>query len=137
MLDQRREFDAFSFSGCLSTKGWLRAQTRVPSNLLTLALVLATPGCRRVDIQEAEKYPFLRAAVHRNAKELRKLIDQGSKVNQQQDGNRKTALHWVAELHDSNSARILLASGADVEMQDRSGRTALWYGAESLEMVHL
>jgi ankyrin repeat protein len=67
---------------------------------------------------------------------LQKLIESGEDVNAQ-DNFVGTALHWVALKNDIDSARLLIASGADVNLpriidnerpQDR-GRTPLMSAA--------
>ncbi|KAI8928580.1 ankyrin repeat-containing domain protein [Entophlyctis helioformis] len=50
-----------------------------------------------------------------------------------------TLLHWAADRDYTDLARLLLDSGAQIDVQDDNGQTALHYAAivESADMVRL
>ncbi len=64
--------------------------------------------------------PVAEAAMRGDATEVRALIERGEDVNAAL-GDGMTALHWSAELGDSDIASLLLAAGAEVELTTRLG----------------
>ena len=75
-------------------------------------------------IREA-KMSLVSAACNQEWEHVRALARVGRDVNAQEEGNRRTALHYAAGYGDSATARALVQSGADVNARDRAGMTAL------------
>jgi ankyrin repeat protein len=64
--------------------------------------------------------PIADAAMRRDVAAVRKLIQQGAKVNEPQ-GDGMTALHWASEYGDATMAQLLLRAGAKVTAVTRIG----------------
>ncbi|XP_032220659.1 transient receptor potential cation channel subfamily A member 1 isoform X2 [Nematostella vectensis] len=58
------------------------------------------------------------------------LLDSGADVNAATVTEDQTALHYIARVDAKRCAKILLASGADIEQQDYKNRTPLLIAAE-------
>lgn len=66
------------------------------------------------------------AVMHRRLAALDAALTQGADPNRP-DPQGRTALHWAALLGDADSAQRLLEGGANVELRDGRGMTALGY----------
>ncbi|KAI1849532.1 hypothetical protein JX265_013647 [Neoarthrinium moseri] len=100
------------------------------SSLIITALVLAGADLRAVD--EERRTPLARAAKGEMGDELVALmLDYGANVNAT-DKEQNTPLHYAAMQHASaemgnmKTIRILLALGADQNIRNQRGRTALY-----------
>lgn len=71
------------------------------------------------------------AAEKRDQKLIRFLLDQGVKINATIIARGETALMRRADVGDTETLSLLLALGADADLQDKSGVTALMRAARS------
>jgi hypothetical protein len=75
-----------------------------------------------------EKNPLQSAAYSGNFEVVRTLIEYNPAYINAKDGNGEAALHWASTGHgfkDGSVAQLLLAHGADINAQSRSGNTPL------------
>ena len=68
------------------------------------------------------------------------LLDKGANPNKLNKYGSKTTLHLAARFHDKNMIKLLIEKGAEINKQDRSGKTPLkvaeeWGNQEALEML--
>ena len=84
----------------------------------------------------------MRANEYGNRHVVSRLVREGAEVNHQTRGSGFTALHLAAERGYSSIPWIptsLLRGGADLDIKDKAGKTALHYAAEkgNMEIVSL
>ena len=83
-------------------------------------LLLATPSFSA----PADDTRLAEAAMKRDAAAVRTLVQQKVDVNALgKDGT--PALHWIVRVDDLDTAKLLIAAGADVKLADRYGVTPL------------
>jgi ankyrin repeat protein len=67
---------------------------------------------------------------------LQKLIDKGADVNTMCNIEKRTCLIWAVINHNKNIVQLLIEAGADINIQDRYGDTALilasMYGSKEI-----
>lgn len=73
--------------------------------------------------------PLLKAAKNGEIEEVRKLIDEGSSVQERGPGG-ETALHWAAGYGHKEIVDLLISKGADVNTTDTTGMTPLHMAAQ-------
>ena len=54
-----------------------------------------------------------------------------------QDKHRKSAIHYCCSNSDDKCLKILIEKGADVNIQDEMGRTALWTAVSKDDRGHI
>lgn len=87
--------------------------------ILSVALILAL--CAGAVLAAASNSPVADAAMQRDTKAVRSLLQQGADVNAAQaDG--MTALHWAAEHGDVGIAEMLIFAGANPKAMTRIGQ---------------
>lgn len=75
--------------------------------------------------------PLMLACEKKATEVVRHLVRYGANVNQRHRLSGKTALHIAAESGDTLTAGVLLAAGAQASAEDRIGKTARDYAAQS------
>lgn len=93
--------------------------------LMTPALLIPSPISAQLG--QSESYKFLQAIRDGKGAEVIAILDKpGSQiVNTRDPGSGEAALHIVAKRGDELYVRFLLQKGADVNLRDRAGNTAL------------
>lgn len=91
------------------------------------ALALATPPCAVMAQQLVSPgYTFIKNVKDRDGAKVQEALDKpGSTIIQSRDENGETALHIVTKRRDLLWVRFLLGKGANMNIQDRDGNTAL------------
>lgn len=118
----------------------MKRQQVLTASLLTVILTTLV-GCDRsghAPRPEADT-PLTIAAVKGDAREIQRLLDQGTDVNGR-DSHGYTALVWTARSGQTEAMKILLDAGADKEMRKcPRGSTALYHAVSTNnnEAVHL
>lgn len=68
-----------------------------------------------------------RAVIKNDVNKVRRMVDRRPELVLARDGEGRTPLHYVSGPHAFELAEILLASGADVNVTDKYGRTPMYY----------
>lgn len=94
--------------------------------LSVLSLLIAAPAALPAQ-RMSESYEFLKAVRDADGNKVTEMLDKpGSTiVNTKDSGTGETALHIVTKRGDVTYMRFLLARGANPNMQDQQGNTAL------------
>ncbi len=75
--------------------------------------------------------PLHYAASLNSTESVFRLLDAGMPVNLPTKGSRTTPLHWAADKGASDTLRLLLLHGADLEAEAKNGYVALHFAARS------
>jgi len=67
----------------------------------------------------------------------KRLLERGANINARDDEHGATALIYAGGNRHIKVVRLLIENGADVNLQDKSGRTALMGGADYPEIVEI
>ena len=70
-----------------------------------------------------------RVAENGNVDEMRSLLDSDAALIDSADDSQRTALIWAADRGNAELVALLLDRGADLNLQDCDGQTALHYAA--------
>lgn len=85
-----------------------------------------------VNRKNRDGFPAIIIAADKSNKELIKfLLDQGVKINATTAGRGETAVMRRADVGDMETLNFLMASGANINLQDRTGLTALMRAARA------
>ena len=68
---------------------------------------------------------FLLSVIDMNFEKTNQIIDSGSDINQC-DSNGWTALHFAAQNNDAKIGKLLIDSGALLDLKDKHGNSPLW-----------
>lgn len=98
--------------------------------LLPLIAAVATPAAAQ---QQSQSYKFLEAVRKADGNAVIAILDQPGQtiVNTRDISNGEGAIHIVAKRGDATYLRYLLAKGADPNLRDRSGNTAMMLATEA------
>ncbi len=98
--------------------------------LLPLAAALATPAAAQ---QQSQSYKFLDAVRKADGNAVIAILDQPGQtiVNTRDVSSGEGAIHIVAKRGDATYLRYLLAKGADPNLRDRNGNTAMMLATEA------
>jgi uncharacterized protein len=79
------------------------------------------------EIDDAGRTAVMIAVIHRKYKFLEELINAGADLNLRDIINLETALMFSISMNDIISTKMLIDAGADPNIQDQHGKTALYY----------
>jgi ankyrin repeat protein len=98
------------------------------------------PNCRHpIDLESYFSSVANAVASNQSPDVICKLIDDGADCNAFHSSNKMTAIHIATKNGNVNLINILLAKGADINIQDRDDNTALHYAIEieNLEILKI
>lgn len=98
-------------------------------NVKSIHIVL-DKGANANSIDEQGKLPLHNAVINRNADAIALLLKYTDNVNLQEDNLGNTPLHIAAINGDTKSSEILINAGADNEIKNNHGKTAVDYAAK-------
>jgi ankyrin repeat protein len=80
-------------------------------------------------IQLIKQFNNSDAGYQRLESDITAVIREGKDVNSRQGKNDRSALHYAAMYRDVKLVKILIKSGATIDLQDTDGQTPLWIAA--------
>jgi ankyrin repeat protein len=136
---QNALFSAVLFRDLESTRFLLQHGSKVTDQTFGLAALSDNFEILRLVVRAAQikltgehgEAMLRQAARSRKTDSVQFLLDSGVGVNSRDPGPGLTALASAVESGSFENAGLLLRKGADADARDKSGRTALWYAANS------
>ena len=96
----------------------------------TLGLACAPSGISQSTPQQAAlDEAFLTAVQNRDLAKMQELLNRGANINARSSVNRYYALQYAVDWPDVNLVKLLLDKGADINLTDDGGNTALMVAA--------
>jgi uncharacterized protein len=137
---QNALYSAVVFRDLESTRFLLQHGSKVTDQTLELAALSENVEILRLVVRASQNKLsgehsaaiLAQAARSRKTDLVQFLVDSGADANSREPGQGLTPLVSAVNSGSFENVRLLLRKGADADARDKSGRTALWYAAVSL-----